>query len=79
MSRELEDDLRTTAATVKADAERLAHIEGEKERLPAGDPRALTLSREASDAAQRLAVETAIEEELVRAVTDGKDAQEPPA
>jgi hypothetical protein len=55
---------------VKADAARLVVIEVEKERLAADDARRVELSREATDIAERLALETNVEEMLTHVVAE---------
>lgn len=68
MTHEIEDDLRTTAETTKADAERLAEIEAEKLRLAPDDPRLVELTAQATQLTDRLARyarhEQALTEEL---------------
>jgi len=61
---EIEDDLRTTAEAVIADAGLLQAIEQEKLALDADDPRLPVLSKEAMDTAVRLHVEVSMEREL---------------
>ena len=51
---DLEEDLRATADSIAADAERLAAIEEEKQRLEADDPRMVELSAESERLAARL-------------------------
>lgn len=61
---DLEDDLRATADSIAADAERLAAIEEEKEGLDADDPRMVELSAESKRLAARLMPKTSAELEL---------------
>ena len=62
---ELEEDVRATAQSIEADADRLAAIEDEKKTLRSGDPRMLDLSREAESIAKRLVPKTVAESALV--------------
>ena len=68
-----QDDIRTTADSVRAAADRLAAIEATKERVAPDDPRRVRLSREATDLAERLAVETNVEEMLAHQEVDATD------
>lgn len=61
---ELHEDLRATAASIAADADRLAAIEAEKETLQDDHPRMVELSIESQRLAQKLAVKTAAEVDL---------------
>ena len=61
---ELHDDLRATADSIAADAERLAAIEEEKATLPDDHPRLLELSLEAKRLARILVPKTTAELEL---------------
>ncbi len=61
---DLDDDLRATADSIAADAERLAAIEIEKESLDAADPRMVELSAESQQLARRLVPKTTAELEL---------------
>jgi hypothetical protein len=61
---DLHDDLRATADSIAADAERLAAIEIEKEGLDANDPRMVELSAESQQLARRLIPKTTAELEL---------------
>lgn len=60
----LEEDLRATAGSIEADADRLAAIEDEKRLLGSDDPRLLELSREAEVIAKRLVPKTIAERAL---------------
>lgn len=60
----LEEDLRATAGSIEADADRLAAIEDEKKLLGAEDPRLLELSAEAELIAKRLVPKTVAERAL---------------
>ncbi|MEA2633123.1 MAG: hypothetical protein QOE66_3342 [Chloroflexota bacterium] len=62
---ELEEDIRATAQSIEADADRLAAIEDEKKALGSGDPRLLELSREAEAISRRLVPKTIAERALV--------------
>ncbi len=62
---ELEDDVRATAQSIEADADRLAAIEDEKKTLGLADPRLLQLSREAELISKRLVPMTVAERALV--------------
>ena len=62
---ELEEDLRATAQSIEADADRLAAIEDEKKALGSDDPRLLELSREAELISKRLVPKTVAERALV--------------
>jgi hypothetical protein len=62
---ELEEDLRATAQSIEADADRLAAIEDEKKALGSTDPRLLELTREAELISKRLVPKTAAERALV--------------
>ncbi|GAC1669013.1 MAG: hypothetical protein NVS9B8_11640 [Candidatus Limnocylindrales bacterium] len=61
---ELHDDLRATADSIAADAERLAAIEEEKSTLADDHPRLLELSLEATRIVRKLVPKTAAELEL---------------
>ena len=63
---ELEDDLRATAESIAADAERLTAIEEEKEALTADDPRLIELSAESKRLAKGLVPKTNAELELAK-------------
>jgi hypothetical protein len=67
---DLEQDIRATAQSIEADADRLAAIEDEKKTLEVGDPRLLELSREAELISQRLVPKTVAERALVK---EGQD------
>lgn len=73
---ELENDLRSTAEEIAADAERLTHIEYEKVRLGARHPRLAELSAESEQIARRLVPKTIAERQLTRqiAATETPDA-----
>ena len=62
---ELEEDLRATAQSIEADADRLAAIEDEKKGLGSTDPRLLELTREAELISKRLVPKTAAQRALV--------------
>jgi len=62
---DLEEDIRATAQSIEADADRLAAIEDEKKALGSGDPRLLELSREAEMISKRLVPKTVAERALV--------------
>lgn len=64
---EPEEDLRSTAEDVAADAARLLIIEAEKAHLDPGDPRADELSAEAVRLARRLVPKTVAQRELTDA------------
>jgi hypothetical protein len=59
-------DLRTTAASIKGDAERLAEIEATKISLHPQDPTLVELSRESEMLGARIADQTKVETELVK-------------
>lgn len=61
---DLEDDLRATADSIAADAERLAAIDVEKEGLEVDDPRMVELSAESARLAARLVPKTSAELDL---------------
>jgi len=61
---ELEEDIRATAQSIEADADRLAAIEDEKKALDSSDPRLLELSREAELISKRLVPKTVAERAL---------------
>jgi hypothetical protein len=61
---DLEEDLRATAQSIEADADRLAAIEDEKKTLGSTDPRLLELSREAELISKRLVPKTVAERAL---------------
>jgi hypothetical protein len=63
---ELEEDLRATAQSIEADADRLAAIEDEKKLLGSNDPHLLELSREAEIIAKGLVPKTVAERALAR-------------
>jgi hypothetical protein len=62
---DLEEDVRATAQSIEADADRLAAIEDEKKTLLSADPRLLELSREAELISKRLVPKTVAERALV--------------
>ena len=62
---DLEEDVRATAQSIEADADRLAAIEDEKKTLNSADPRLLELSREAEFISKRLVPKTVAERALV--------------
>lgn len=61
---ELHDDLRATADSIAADAERLAAIEEEKSTLADDHPRLVELSLEATRIVRKLVPKTTAELEL---------------
>ena len=61
---EIEEDLRTTAEAIKADAARVQDIEEEKLELEADDPRIPELAHEAEAVAERLLQEAKVERAL---------------
>ena len=63
---ELHDDLRATADSIAADAERLAQIEKEKESLADRDSDLEDLSGEAQRIARELVAKTTAELELAK-------------
>ncbi len=71
---DLEEDIRATAQSIEADADRLAAIEDEKTQLAPTDPRLLELSREAEVIAKRLVPKTVAERALVVEKVSGPDA-----
>ena len=62
---DLDEDIRATAQSIEADADRLAAIEDEKKGLASSDPRLLELSREAELISKRLVPKTVAERALV--------------
>ncbi len=62
---ELDEDVRATAQSIEADADRLAAIEAEKQTLGASDPKLLELSVEAEEISKRLVAKTSAEHALV--------------
>jgi hypothetical protein len=60
----LEEDLRATAGSIEADADRLAAIEDEKKLLDSDDPQLVALSAEAEAIARRLLPKTIAESAL---------------
>ncbi len=63
---QLDSDLRATAESIAADAERLQAIEQEKGTLDPGEPRVDVLSAEAERIAKGLVPKTAAQSELAR-------------
>jgi len=63
---ELESDIRATADSVAADAERLQAIEETKASLSVGDPRLAELSLEAETLTAKMARKARVESALVR-------------
>jgi hypothetical protein len=61
---ELEEDLRATAGSIEADADRIAAIEDEKRLLSSDDPRLQELSKEAEAIAKGLQPKTTVERKL---------------
>jgi hypothetical protein len=74
---ETEDDLRTTAEAIIADAETIKDIEKEKLDLDADDPRIPGLADQAEGVAKRLLQEASMEREL--ATTLAEEARRPEA
>jgi len=68
---DLEDDLRATADSIAGDAERLAAIEVEKQRLEVDDPRMVELSAESERLAARLKPKTSAELDLATQAQSG--------
>lgn len=66
MTSDREDDLRTTADELVADAERMKEIERQKAELDVDDPRFQELSAESRRIAERLGVEAEAEEALAQ-------------
>jgi hypothetical protein len=62
---DLNEDIRATAQSIEADADRLAAIEDEKKSLGSADPKLLELSREAELISKRLLPKTVAERALV--------------
>ena len=62
---DLDEDIRATAQSIEADADRLAAIEDEKKALGSDDPRLLELSREAELISKRLVPKTVAERLVV--------------
>jgi hypothetical protein len=62
---DVDEDLRATAETIAAEAQRLTDVEREKATLEADDPRMADLSAEAERLAQRIVPLTAAETDLV--------------
>jgi hypothetical protein len=62
---DLDADIRATAQSIEADANRLAAIEEEKQTLPANDAKLPELSREAEEIARQLVPKTVAERALV--------------
>jgi hypothetical protein len=71
---ELQEDLRSTAETMSAEAERLRDIEELKVTLEPDDPRLLALAEEAERIADRLSAMAGIEKELASEVVEGTAA-----
>ena len=71
---EIEDDLRTTAEAIKADATRVQEIEQQKLELDGDDPRIPELAEEAEDVAERLLDEARIERALAAEQADAEGA-----
>jgi hypothetical protein len=69
--------LRATAGSIAEHAERVAALEEEKERLPAGDPRVLQHSREVDALIDRMAHESEAELELARRANDDLEPRRP--
>jgi hypothetical protein len=68
---DLEDDLRSTADSIAADAERLAAIEEAKQGLEADDPRMVELSAESERLAANLMPKTSAELALATEAQSG--------
>lgn len=66
---ELDEDLRSTAEDIFADAGELKAVERVKAGLPAGDPRILTLSKKADELGEKIAEKTAAELKLAQEAT----------
>ncbi len=62
---ELDEDLRTTAEAIRADALRVGDIEEQKLALDADDPRLAVLAEEAEIVAERMLTGTRVERLLV--------------
>ncbi len=63
---ELHEDLRATAASIAADADRLAAIEDEKKTIADDHPRMVELSVESEGLARKLSLKTTVELDLAR-------------
>ncbi len=79
---DLDDDLKATAQSIIADADRITDIEEEKLELDPGDERVVALADEAEAVANRLLQEAGIERELAQQAADaaagtGQDTQRP--
>ncbi len=61
---------------MRTDAARIGGIEAEKELLAVDDGRRVGLSQEATDIAERLAIETSVEEMLAREVAEASGPEE---
>jgi hypothetical protein len=61
---ELDEDLRSTAEDIFADAGELKAVERVKAGLPAGDPRLLSLAKKAEALGEKIAEKTATERKL---------------
>jgi hypothetical protein len=68
------DDLRATADSIAADAERLASVEREKTRRPADGPAVERLSRQARVLSDRIGAKVTVEQDLVVRPGDGPRA-----
>jgi hypothetical protein len=63
---EIEEDIRSTAEDVFADAAELKSIEKVKATLPADDPRLLGLAKKADELGEKIAAKTAAELQLAK-------------
>jgi hypothetical protein len=71
---ELQEDLRSTAETMSAEAERLRDIEALKATLEPDDARLLTLAEEAERIAEGLSAMAGIEKDLATEAVEGTAA-----
>ncbi len=79
---DLDDDLKATAQSIIADADRITDIEQEKLTLDPGDERIVALADEAEAVANRMLREAGVERELAQQAADaaagtGQDTQRP--
>ena len=66
---ELEDDVRATAESIAADAERLKRVEQAKTELPISDPALRDLAGEAEHLVETIAEKTGVQSALVDEAT----------
>lgn len=68
---ETEEDLRATAESIAADAERLKHVEEASAAVPIDDPQLVDLSQESQQLAEEIQAKTSLQSALVKEAAGG--------